>query len=173
MMMFFGMILIPCAAIAITWGCCELYGNYTEFNNGRVGACTGNYYGHTAKLKWKSIKSLYPLNRARWRYRPITNAWGNKVRCLLFNAGDQWEDSGYYGYKNSDQIVRVQLSLIDFIKFRLKSKFTKEQDLGTELILQTSQKDIDKIRQSAERELDKAQVLMENLLNDTKDKKSH
>lgn len=144
---------------------------FKDFNN--IFVDDSGSHGLVTKLKWKTIKDLYYINKSRWRYEEIVNQNSERrsnVFCLLYNTGDDWtkdtiKHHKVYPYKNKKKIIRIQLSFIDYIKFCLARKFVREKDLGTELILKSAQADIAKVKEEALAKIEEGQKMMMDLID--------
>lgn len=147
-----------------------------HFNN-EYAAESGSH-DKVAKLRWKTIKSLYKINKQRWRYEPVVSKDGkyrSEGLCLLYNSGDEWIHSEskkkkILPYLNKVDIVRVQLSFLDYIKFLWASTFAREMDIGTEMILTSAQEDIDKITELAMTRIEESQKIIDDVINKQKEK---
>lgn len=103
---------------------------------------------HTyAKMKWKTIKKLYPINPKKWDYD--FGRYGGldefPVRILYYDK------------------TPIMLSTIDFIRFRIAYRIhARSYGFGTdnyealEDIIEDVQKDIDKQREQAQKEINTA-----------------
>lgn len=146
----------------------KLLTRHKKFNETYANASSS--HGKVAKLKWKTIKTIYKLNKQRWRYESVVSPGGSdrtSFDCLLYNTGDEWvvNNKGFYPtYKNRQGIVRVQLSLIDYLKFLWAKKFYKEKDIGAELILMTAQRDVERLQEAALKEIQEGQKLMQEVI---------
>lgn len=133
-------------------------------------------FSKTARLSWKMMKKLYGINPSRWRYeRVITKNWDflegwNKV--ILYNTNDDelcmWNKyvgySSHGGYQCPESIVRVKLSFFSWIMFHLNRLFNKRKDTtGTEMLLDSVSKDIDKVRQKAQEQIAEASKTMQDI----------
>ena len=129
-------------------------------------------HGKVARLKQKTIKTIYKLSKWRWRYEEVTSPGGSRYsryECLLYNTGDEWikdttNKCTVYPYRNKDEIIRVQLSFFDYLKFLWAKKFYKEKDVGAELILTTAQRDVERLQEAALREIQEGQKLMQEVI---------
>lgn len=102
-----------------------------------------------AKMKWKTIKRLYPINPEKWNY-----TCGRYERHL----GEEWPQRILY-YKDTP----IMLTAIDFIKFRIAYRIhahsygcDKDNHMALKNIMEDVQHDIDKQKEQAQREIDLA-----------------
>lgn len=121
---------------------------------------TDNY----AKMKWKTIKRLYPINPNKWSYNYFDDhVWGNnhdeEVLRILF-------------YEN----IPIMLTTIDFIRFRIAYKIfahkygnNKEKHKAIQYILEDVQQDINRQKQQAQKEIDSAIKEMKRLAKQNED----
>ena len=84
------------------------------------------------------------------------------IRFLLYNTGDRWHKSIDGLYDESFKIVRIQLSLIDYIKFRINMIHPKD-DEGLTIILNTVNSDIEVVRAEAQRQIEEATKSMKEI----------
>ncbi len=133
-----------------------------------------NCFSRTAHLSWKMLKQLYGINPERWKYtKVIKNGYSsfkgwNKV--ILYNTV---EDTGYNytfwseprwcnGYHFSEHIVRVKLPFFGWLAFNYNRIFNKKKDSkGTEMLLDSVSKDIEKVRQKAQEQIAEANKMMQ------------
>lgn len=106
-----------------------------------------------AKMKWKTIKSLYPINPDKWDYT-LLDSDEFPLRIL------------YY------QHTPIMLNIFDFIKFRIAYKiharsygFDKLNHKALERILTDVQEDIDKQKAQAQSQIDLALKDMKGVIN--------
>lgn len=139
-------------------------------------------FSKTARLSWKTLKKIYGINPNRWRYEKviekvidngytIIKRW-NKV--ILYNTKnneeDMWENNTcrlWYitGYKYSNYIVRIKLSFFGWLAFHFNRIFNKRKDIeGTEMVLDSVSKDINKIRQQSQEQIAEANRMMQEVI---------
>lgn len=106
-----------------------------------------------AKMKWKTIKSLYPINPDKWDYT-ITYDDEFPLRIL------------YYKH------IPIMLNIFDFIKFRIAYKIhahaygcDKSNHEALERILTDVQQDIDEKKEQAQKQIDLALKDMRGAIN--------
>lgn len=134
------------------------YIEYRIFNYGDINSIS---YGSVAKLKWNQVKAIYNSNPKRWRFSPIVEQGYNFIethyKALLFNAGNAWGE-------NNRQIVRIQLSFFDYLKFlHAKKHKINGYSKGIEMILQATQKDINDLTKMANKEIQNAKYQIEEI----------
>lgn len=138
--------------------CCFNYGSHRSVS-----------YGKSAKLKWNDVKNFYCLNPLRWRYESIVendcSVLKTNYKVLLYNPTDYWSASAWNNlYSERDQLVRIRLSPIDYLKFIWCSKFKNPESIeGIEAVLDCAQKDIDRLKRISNKEIDEANKRMEDI----------
>lgn len=134
------------------------HSKYWTFNYSDINSVS---YGSVAKLKWNQVKAIYNSNPKRWRFSPIIEQGYNFIetpyKALLFNAGNAWGE-------DNRQIVRIQLSFFDYLKF-LYAKRHKigKYSKGIEMILKATQKDINDLSKMANEEIRTANYQIEKI----------
>ena len=135
-------------------------------------------FSKTAHLSWKMLRQLYGINHNRWRYERViatgcsTSKGWNKV--ILYNARSEeydmwrkkssWCEDEHYVY--SKDIVRVKLSFFGWILFNFNRVFNKKKDtVGTEMLLDSVSKDIEKTRQKAQEQIAEATKMMQDIVD--------
>lgn len=136
-----------------------------------------NCFSKTAHLSWKMLKQLYGINHDRWRYERViatgcssSKGW-NKV--ILYNTRnveenmwrkrDSWCEKGYIC---SQYIVRVKLSFFGWLMFNFNRIFNKKKDtVGTEMLLDSVSRDIEKTRQKAQEQIAEATKMMQDVVD--------
>ncbi|MDE7345428.1 MAG: hypothetical protein K2N48_01660 [Muribaculaceae bacterium] len=111
-----------------------------------------------AKMKWKTIKKLYPINPEKWDYN-----YGRYERY----AGEEFPLRILY-YENTP----IMLTAIDFIRFRIAYKIhahtygcDKASHRALKNIMEDVQEDIDKQKEQAQKEIDTALQEMRGAIN--------
>ncbi len=136
-------------------------------------------YGETTKLPFKTIASIYRVNPERWKYSPVTqngySTISGTTKVLLYNANNfkneiYWPDmTEVYGHQFDinrlrSKIIRVHLSFFDWLKLRYHYLFGCFSTKGTEMILETAQKDIDKLQTDIYKQIETSNKDMINIL---------
>lgn len=103
-----------------------------------------------AKMKWGMIKKLYPINPKKWSYSYDNHIYYTEedMRVLFYDK------------------TPIHLSFIDYQKLRFWSvmqKYLNERKEKREAlaeILEDAQKDIEKVKKQAKKQMDEANVIM-------------
>ena len=142
----------------------SLISSWRSFNYSNLNSIS---YGHTTRLTWQQVKDFYSLNPKRWKFEPIIlegwNSTTTTTKFLLYNTGDKWSKYAFQEvYDEPLKIVRVQLSLLDYIKFRINMNHPKN-DEGLAIILDTVSSDIELVRAEAQRQIEEATKSMKEI----------
>lgn len=129
------------------------------------------------RMDWNTVSSIIPLDPDKWRYISTyyftSTPGGDRDYHLVYNPTKNW--SRYKAYYNpstfqaSEQMVIIQLSFSDYLKFhkyqKNKEKLAKQEKEREELkkdneikmmILNNAQKDINKMREQAAKEIEES-----------------
>ena len=123
------------------------------------------------KMDWHTISSIIPLDPDKWRYvstyYPLIGP--ERDYHLVYNPTKNWDRHGYSIFWESKKMVIIQLSFFDYFKFRKyqrsKKKLVKQEKEREELkknneikmmILNNAQKDINKMREQAAKEVEES-----------------
>ena len=160
----FALALIPAVGIVSTiMYLGNLIVDWRSFNYSNLNSRS---YGHVTRLTWKQVKNFYSINPTRWKFENILRedyqVVTTTIRFLLYNTGDRWHKSIDGLYDESFKIVRIQLSLIDYIKFRINIIHPKD-DEGLTIILNTVNSDIEVVRAEAQRQIEEATKSMKEI----------
>lgn len=119
----------------------------------RYGVKESEAYASVAHMKWDTLKKLYRVNPDRWEYRKIrpTGMYRKSFnKVLLYKVGEY-------------DAVRVHLSYFGYVAFRFAKMFGQKRDKGLEIILDSIQEDIDKLRATAQEQISSANEQMEDI----------
>lgn len=139
-----------------------------------------NDYDTVVKLPWRIIKNIYQVNPNRLSYEQVSvdGDYGYTLsmrRVLLLNYNTEsygkdgiWSyDSFRHCYKGN--VVAVKISIVNVIKILLFSFLNKQKSIREEnnaiifSILTTIQNDIDKLKAKAEKEIDQAKKINDEI----------
>lgn len=113
----------------------------------RYGVADSDDYIKTTHMKWNMLKRLYRVNPKAWMYRKV---YVNSIYRRSFTKVLM------YRLDNGDK-VRVHLSYFGYIAFVFAKTFGHSKyNEGMQLILDDIQRDIDKLREEAQRQIDSA-----------------
>ncbi len=116
-------------------------------------------YNLTVRLPYKQFKQFYWVNPKRWHYIRVLkkdcSSLRTKHKFLLYHSG------------NSDDIIRVNLIFPGNIWFFFARLFRKFCDTstsrGSEVLLESVQRDIDVLRKNNQAQIKEATEQMENI----------
>lgn len=127
------------------------------------------------RMDWHTISSIIPLDPDKWRYVSTYYPLFGSERDyhLVYNPTKNWDKHwdrhGYSTFWESKKMVIIQLSFFDYFKFRKyqrnKKKLAKQEKEREELkkdneikimILNNAQKDINKMREQAAKEVEES-----------------
>lgn len=137
------------------------YFDWRIFNYSNLNSAT--HRGGVSRLTWNTLANFYVTNPKRFRYETICledyNLLKTSTCYLIFNSGSSWTKTHWYNeyYDNSDKIVRIQLSFLDFLKFKWKRKhLSANSGGGTETIINAVNRDIKAKREIAKKQMEQA-----------------
>ena len=129
------------------------------------------------RMDWNTVSSIIPLDPDKWRYISTyyftSTPGGDRDYHLVYNPTKNWRRYKMYDspstFRQSKEMVIIQLSFSDYLKFRKyqknKEKLAKQEkereDLKKDnetkmMILENAQKDINKMREQAAKEVEKS-----------------
>lgn len=128
------------------------------------------------RMDWNTVSSIIPLDPDKWRYIStyyfISEPGGNRDYHLVYNPTKNWSRDKYDNpstFRASEQMVIIQLSFSDYLKFhkyqKNKEKLAQQEEERENLkkdneikkmILENAQKDINKMREQAAKEVEKS-----------------
>lgn len=129
------------------------------------------------RMDWHTISSIIPLDPDKWKYvSTYYPAFGSERDYhLVYNPTKNWSRHGYTStyqhstFWESKKMVIIQLSFFDYLKFRKyqrnKEKLAQQEEERENLkkdneikmmILNNAQKDINKMREQAAKEVEKS-----------------
>lgn len=129
------------------------------------------------RMDWHTISSIIPLDPDKWKYVSTyyPTVGSERDYHLVYNPTKNWNRHGYtstYQYSTfweSKKMVIIQLSFFDYLKFRKyqrnKEKLAQQEEERENLkkdneikmmILENAQKDINKMREQAAKEVGKS-----------------
>lgn len=129
------------------------------------------------RMDWNTISSIIPLDPDKWRYISTyyftSKPGGDRDYHLVYNPTKNWSRCKAYDnpstFRCSEEMVIIQLSFSDYRKFRkyqknkekLAQQEKEREDLKKDnetkmMILENAQKDINKMREQAAKEVEKS-----------------
>lgn len=128
----------------------------------------GNY--KVTHMDWHTISSIIPLDSKKWSYTAIYNYISGRASHmhLVYNPTKDWNWHSST-FDESNKMVVIKLSFFDYLKFRRyernqeklvqqekeKAKIKADNEIKM-MILENAQKDINKMRKQAAKEVEKS-----------------
>lgn len=123
-------------------------------------------------MDWNTISSIIPLDPDKWRYTPIYHylSGDSSYLHLVYNPTGNWSRySCSSTFLKSNQMVVIKLSFFDYLRFRKywrnKEKLAQQEEERAKIkadneikmmILNNAQKDINKMREQAAKEVEES-----------------
>lgn len=130
----------------------------------------GNY--KVTHMDWHTISSIIPLDSKKWSYTAIYNYISGRSSHmhLVYNPTKDWSwHRSHSTFDESNKMVVIKLSFFDYLKFRKyernqeklvqqekeRAKIKADNEIKM-MILENAQKDINKMRKQATKEIEKS-----------------
>lgn len=134
----------------------------------------GNY--KVTHMDWHTISSIIPLDSKKWSYTAIYNYISGRSSHmhLVYNPTKDWSwHRSHSTFDESNKMVVIKLSFFDYLKFRKyernqeklvqqekeRAKIKADNEIKM-MILENAQKDINKMRKQATKEIEKSAEYM-------------
>lgn len=139
-------------------------------------------YSKVAELDLDTVLSIYKVNPNRFKIAPLVRAYNHfdKVQGshILYNINQSNKIETYYGSKylmksfeiwEPETTIAILLPRKDYRKFLRWVRYEEnrkevvKKNEASQLILESAQKDIDKLKKQAEEEIDEARKVVERI----------